>query len=80
MTDDSKPKLLTTMYMDAARAICAERCAFKGEMPCWYLSGAPRDSKYCLPAECDDPGCYSLAVAAVNAIVGTDDSSEKESP
>jgi hypothetical protein len=46
----------------AARAICAERCAFMGEPACWEVAG-----EWPNPA-CDEPGCHALALAAVAAL------------
>jgi hypothetical protein len=45
----------------AARAICAETCAFMGEPPCWNTGGWPNP-------ECDEPGCFALARAALAAL------------
>jgi len=44
----------------AARAICAEKCAFMGEPPCWQIGDG-------LSPDCDEPGCLALAEAAVAA-------------
>ena len=41
-----------------AHAICAERCAFRGEPPCYTVFS---DEKL----TCDDPGCMALARAVV---------------
>ncbi|WP_199252628.1 hypothetical protein [Chachezhania sediminis] len=50
-----------------ARAICQERCAFKGEPACWQV----------VPDEwpnpnCDDPGCQALATVAMAATAAAD--------
>lgn len=47
-----------------ARAICAEKCAFYGEPPCWEVGEG-------LSPDCDEPGCEALAMAAVAAITPT---------
>lgn len=39
-----------------ARAICAEKCAFYGEPPCYRIGDWPNE-------HCDEPGCPSLAAA-----------------
>jgi hypothetical protein len=57
------------MVNKVARAICAERCAFKGEYPCYSLAAAAKGKKY-PPETCDDPGCEALARAAVVAVGG----------
>lgn len=49
----------------AAREICRETCAYRGEPPCWderHFPGAPWPNP-----ECDEPGCDALgrAVAAI---------------
>jgi hypothetical protein len=46
------------------RAICRESCAFRGEPPCWAIEGDWPNT------DCDEPGCWSLAMAAVFAIKG----------
>jgi hypothetical protein len=66
MTEDAMTKLRAERYMRVARAICAEKCAFKGEMPCWQIGDG-------LSPNCDEPGCYSLAVAVVSEILDSDD-------
>ncbi len=49
-----------------ARAICAERCAWAGEPPCWKIMDG---SNYQWPPEtCDEPGCVAFAQAAVAAM------------
>ena len=45
-----------------AAAICAERCAFYGEPPCWKIEGEWP------PKSCDEPGCVALAQAAIAAM------------
>jgi hypothetical protein len=46
-----------------ARAICAEKCAFYGEKPCWQIGEG-------LSPDCGQlgPGCLALAQAAVAAL------------
>ena len=44
------------------RAICAERCAFRGDIPCHSPPLPTVD-----PDPCDDPGCTALADAAIAA-------------
>lgn len=44
-----------------ARAICAEKCAFMGEPPCWQIGDG-------LSPDCDEPGCHALACAAFAAL------------
>ena len=53
-----------------ARAICQEQCAFYGETPCWKMV---EDGEFSVfpPVTCDEPGCFVLAVAAVESIEGT---------
>jgi hypothetical protein len=46
-----------------ARAICAEKCAFMGDLPCWQIGEG-------LSPDCDEPGCLALAQAAVAASIG----------
>jgi hypothetical protein len=49
-----------------ARAICAERCAWAGEPPCWKIMDG---SNFKWPPEtCDEPGCMAFAQAAVAAL------------
>lgn len=40
------------------RAICAEKCAFRGEPPCYTVFSEE-------PPKCDEPECMALARAAV---------------
>jgi hypothetical protein len=52
------------MHVDiVARAICAESCAHYGEPPCWRA--APEEWPN---PQCDEPGCFALAQAAIAAI------------
>lgn len=45
-----------------ARAICREQCAVHGEPPCWHVdAGWPN-------RDCDEPGCHTLAAAALAAL------------
>jgi hypothetical protein len=44
----------------AARAICAEQCAFMGEPPCWRI--APDEWPN---LQCDEPGCMALGRAVL---------------
>ena len=53
---------LLPIEVAAARAICRETCAFKGEPPCFEISGEWP------PSTCDEPGCGALAMAAVSAL------------
>ena len=41
-----------------AHAICAEKCAFRGDPPCYTVFSDE-------PPKCDEPGCMALARAAV---------------
>ena len=41
-----------------ARAICAEKCAFYGEPPCYRIAEWPNEA-------CDEPGCMALALAVL---------------
>jgi len=41
-----------------ARAICKESCAFYGEPPCYQTGDWPN-------SQCNEPGCQSLAIAAL---------------
>jgi hypothetical protein len=51
-----------------ARAICQERCAFMGELPCWrHADEQGKPLPWPAPA-CDDPGCIALAMAALTAV------------
>lgn len=45
-----------------ARAICAEKCAFMGEPPCYTVEGEWPNPN------CQDPGCHAEAQAAIAAI------------
>ena len=45
-----------------ARAICREQCAFRGEPPCWQVSGEWPNPN------CDEPGCHALADAVIEAL------------
>jgi hypothetical protein len=62
MTDDLRA-LLQASQEDVARAICAEKCAYYGEPPCWRI--APDDFA---TKDCDEPGCRALAAAALAAL------------
>lgn len=54
---------------EAAMAICAETCAFMGELPCWRMKD-DQDQPLPWPAPaCNEPGCMALAQAALAAIV-----------
>lgn len=45
-----------------ARAICAEKCAFVGEPPCYSVNGEwPNPT-------CSEPGCHAEAQAAIAAL------------
>lgn len=57
MTDDE-------LRERVARAICREKCAFRGEPPCW---DSAFDDKPFPPEGCCEPGCLSEAVAALAA-------------
>lgn len=46
-----------------ARAICAEKCAFMGEPPCWTFK-----EETWPPPTCDEPGCVYEARAAIKAM------------
>jgi hypothetical protein len=54
--------VMETQLEAVTRAICAERCAFYGEPPCWQV--APE--KFAL-TDCDDVGCRAMANAAIRA-------------
>ena len=55
--------MTTPEHVEAvARAICAERCAFYGEPPCWSVEPDKFAEK-----DCDEPGCRAMAQAAVSA-------------
>lgn len=45
-----------------ARVICQEQCAFRGEPPCWQVSGEWPNPN------CDEPGCHALADAVLEAL------------
>ena len=49
------------------RAICRETCAYKGEPPCWKLVENGERVMF-PPPTCDEPGCFALAEAAVDAV------------
>lgn len=55
--------MMDDLLARAARAICAERCAFYGEPPCWKVGDG-------LSPDCDEPGCEALAAAAIRALKG----------
>ncbi len=63
MTDDLRA-LLQASQEDVARAICAEKCAFYGEQPCWRVV----DPKEYAADDCGEPGCRALAAAALAAL------------
>ena len=48
-----------------ARAICAEKCAYYGDQPCWKVGDG-------LSPDCDEPGCEALARAAEVALKDVD--------
>ena len=54
MTMDKKEKV--------ARAICAEKCAFMGEPPCYSVEGEWPNPN------CSEPGCHAEAQAALAAL------------
>lgn len=45
-----------------ARAICAEKCAFMGEPPCYSVEGEWPNRN------CSEPGCHAEAQAAIAAL------------
>lgn len=45
-----------------ARAICAEKCAFMGEPPCYSVEGEWPNPN------CSEPGCHAEAQAAIAAL------------
>ena len=45
-----------------ARAICAEKCAFMGEPPCYSVEGEWPNPN------CQEPGCHAEAQAAIAAL------------
>ena len=49
-----------------ARAICAEKCAFRGEPPCYRIMD-PSPFKW-PPETCCEPGCMAEATAAIRAL------------
>lgn len=51
----------------AARAICAEKCAFYGEPPCWRI-----DPEEWPNPQCDEPGCEALGRAVLAVLDGGD--------
>ena len=54
MSDDLRERV--------ARAICAEKCAFMGEPPCYSVEG-----QWPNPV-CSEPGCHAEAQAAIDAL------------
>ena len=50
-----------------ARAICAERCAFYGEPPCYVIDPDFVEQEW-QPENCNEPGCKALAMAALAAM------------
>ena len=55
------------------RAICAERCSDRGEMPCYTL--AERMGLAFPPETCTEPSCKALAEAVVVALTADGDRS-----
>jgi hypothetical protein len=54
------------MIEKVARALCAEKCAWACEPPCWAIMDG---SDYQWPPEtCDEPGCMAFAYVAVAAM------------
>jgi hypothetical protein len=55
---------------NVAKAICAERCAFYGDPPCWRIAPEEYAMKDCGDPEAgsNDVGCRVLAKAAVAAM------------
>lgn len=53
-----------TLREKVARAICQEKCAFRGEPACWKVLD---DSPFTFPPEtCCEPGCVAEADAAIS--------------
>ena len=61
-----------------ARAICRERCAFRGEPPCFEPQFTDEADDLGLSPHCDDPGCKALAIAAVAALSPSTQENENE--
>lgn len=45
------------------KSICAEKCAYMGEPPCWSFT-----EESWPPPTCDEPGCVAEARAAIGAM------------
>ncbi len=52
---------------EAAMAVCAERCAHMGELPCWRIQDDQGNPMPWPAPACDDPGCIWLAKVALEA-------------
>jgi hypothetical protein len=51
-----------------ARGLCQEKCAFRGEPPCWKMVEAGERVMF-PPPTCDEPGCFAEATAALDALL-----------
>lgn len=61
-----------------ARALCREKCAYRGEPPCFEMRD-DKGERYPWPNEqCDEPGCQAEAIAVMAVLSPSPD--QKDAP